>query len=118
MRGVRSTAPAASRTRTGSGSNRRGATEGCRCRCWQQLGGGAWGEYPAEGLAALGSINGLRVPCLTPELQPRHHLGYRPTDADRHDLRLLAEHYDLAVPPEPAPRRPPTDPLASDESRR
>ena len=66
---------------------------------WQPLGAGAWAEYPADGLEAVGSIDGVRVRCLTPELQLRHHLGYPPDDDDRHDLRILAGHFGLPVPP-------------------
>ena len=38
--------------------------------------------------------------CVTPELQLRHHLGYPPDEADRHDMRLLAEHFGLGLPPD------------------
>jgi lincosamide nucleotidyltransferase A/C/D/E len=66
---------------------------------WQELGGGAWGVYPAEGLTGVGTVGGRQVRCLTPQLQVRHHLGY-PLDADdRHDLALLAERFGVAVPP-------------------
>lgn len=66
---------------------------------WQPLGAGAWTEYPAEALGALGSIEGRQVRCLTPELQLRHHLGYPVDDKDLHDLRILATEYRLAIPP-------------------
>jgi lincosamide nucleotidyltransferase A/C/D/E len=67
---------------------------------WQPLGHGAWGAYPAEGLTGAGVVSQRRVRCLTPELQLRHHLGYTPGAGDHHDLRLLAEHFGLALPPE------------------
>lgn len=67
---------------------------------WQPLGPGAWGAYPADGLTGEGEIEGRRVRCLTPELQLRHHLGYPLGDTDRHDLRLLAQHFGVALPPE------------------
>ena len=66
---------------------------------WQPLGDGAYGAYPAEGLAGAGRVSGRPVRCLTPELQLRHHLGYPPDDSDRHDLRVLADRFDLALPP-------------------
>jgi len=66
---------------------------------WQPLGPGAWGAYPADGLTGEGEVEGRRVRCLTPGLQLRHHLGYRLEDTDRHDLRLLAGHFGLALPP-------------------
>jgi lincosamide nucleotidyltransferase A/C/D/E len=67
---------------------------------WQPLGDGAWGGYPAEGLTGVGIIGGRRVRCLTPQLQLRHHLGYPPDNNDRHDVRLLAEHFGLCLPPD------------------
>ena len=67
---------------------------------WQPLGDGAWGAYPADGLTGTGLIAGRRVRCSTPQLQLRHHLGYPPKSSDHHDLRLLAQHFKLALPPE------------------
>jgi len=67
---------------------------------WQPLGAGAWGGYPADGLAGSGAIAGRDVCCLTPELQLRHHLGYQLAESDRHDLRLLAQHFGIALPPD------------------
>jgi lincosamide nucleotidyltransferase A/C/D/E len=64
----------------------------------QHLPDGRWGVYPAEGLEGTGSINGLTIRCLTPELQLRFHLGYEPDDDDRHDVAMLCEHFGLAVP--------------------
>jgi lincosamide nucleotidyltransferase A/C/D/E len=66
---------------------------------WQELGAGAWGEYPAEGLSGIGMVAGRQVRCLTPQLQVRHHLGYPLGATDRHDLGLLAERFGVAVPP-------------------
>jgi lincosamide nucleotidyltransferase A/C/D/E len=66
---------------------------------WQELGDGAWGAYPAEGLTGVGTVGGRQVRCLTPELQVRHHLGYPLGATDRHDLALLAERFGVAVPP-------------------
>jgi lincosamide nucleotidyltransferase A/C/D/E len=66
---------------------------------WQELDGDGWGVYPAAGLAGTGVVGGRRVRCLTSELQVRHHLGYPLGDSDRHDLRLLAERFGVAVPP-------------------
>lgn len=67
---------------------------------WQPLGAGAWGAYPADGLTGVGMIGRHRVRCLTPQLQLRHHLGYPPDHNDRHDLRLLAEQFNVSVPPD------------------
>jgi lincosamide nucleotidyltransferase A/C/D/E len=66
---------------------------------WQELGAGAWGGYPAEGLTGTGEIAGRPARCLTPDLQVRHHLGYPMGATDRHDLALLAGRFAVAVPP-------------------
>ncbi len=55
----------------------------------QDLGDGTSGVYPAAGLAGRGRIAGRAVPCLTPELQLRFHLGYEPGPTERHDVALL-----------------------------
>ena len=67
---------------------------------WQPLGDGRWGSYPADGLTGTGVVSGRQVRCLTPELQLRHRLGYAPDSNDRHDLRLLAHRFGLALPPD------------------
>ena len=67
---------------------------------WQPLPENAWGAYPSEGLGATGAIEGRTVPCLTAELQLRHHLGYPWDEHDRHDMGLLAERFGLMLPPE------------------
>jgi len=64
----------------------------------QHLPDGTWGIYPAEGLKGTGSINGMQVLCLTPELQLQFHLGYEPDDDDRHDVAQLCERFGLVVP--------------------
>jgi lincosamide nucleotidyltransferase A/C/D/E len=66
---------------------------------WQELGGDAWGDYPAEGLGGVGVVGGRAVRCVSPEVQVRHHLGYPLGDGDRHDLALLAARFGVAVPP-------------------
>jgi lincosamide nucleotidyltransferase A/C/D/E len=66
---------------------------------WQELPNGGWGLYPADGLRGRGEIAGRPVRCITPELQLRHHLGYRLKDRDRHDLRRLARRFPLPLPP-------------------
>jgi lincosamide nucleotidyltransferase A/C/D/E len=65
---------------------------------WQELPDGDWGCYSAEGLRGVGSIAQRRVRCLTPELQVRHHLGYEPDPDDHHDMRRLAERFQLHLP--------------------
>jgi lincosamide nucleotidyltransferase A/C/D/E len=66
---------------------------------WQDLGGGAWGDYPAEGLAGTGRVGDREVRCVTAGLQVRHHVGYPPGATDRHDLAQLGERFGVALPP-------------------
>ena len=66
---------------------------------WQALGEDAWGMYPADGLAATGTIAGVSVRCLAPDLQLRHHLGWSWAPQNRGDLERLAERYGLPLPP-------------------
>jgi lincosamide nucleotidyltransferase A/C/D/E len=66
---------------------------------WQGLGEDAWGAYPAEELTGVGMVGGRQVRCVTPQLQVRHHLGYPLGATDRQDLGLLAERFEVAVPP-------------------
>jgi lincosamide nucleotidyltransferase A/C/D/E len=64
---------------------------------WQQLDDGTWGRYDAEGLEAWGEIAGRRVPCISADLQLRHHRGYEWTEADRADMTRLAERFGLEL---------------------
>lgn len=66
---------------------------------WQELDGNAWGLYPADGMRGSGTIAGRPVPCLTPDLQLQHHLGYPWREVDRGDMRRLARRFDLRLPP-------------------
>jgi lincosamide nucleotidyltransferase A/C/D/E len=66
---------------------------------WQELGGGRWGLYPADGLAGEGAIAGRRVRCLTPALHHRFLLGLSWDDDDVRDLRFLGERFGLPLPP-------------------
>lgn len=67
-----------------------------------QMGAGANGGhaiYPADGLKGAGSIAGQVVASLTPELLLRHHTSYEPQGKDRHNVRLLCDHFGLPLPP-------------------
>jgi lincosamide nucleotidyltransferase A/C/D/E len=46
-----------------------------------------------------GVVDGRTVLCVPAETQVRAHLGYRPTDKDHRDLRLLGERLGLDLPP-------------------
>jgi lincosamide nucleotidyltransferase A/C/D/E len=53
--------------------------------------------HPAEAFAAMGSVSGRRVACLSAEAQMSNHSwGYKPGDTDVHDMRLL--HDRLGTP--------------------
>ena len=69
----------------------------------QQLQDGTPCTYPAAGFSATGCIGGWQVACLTAEAQLRHHLGYDPVQADIHDMALLADRFQLVLPPPYAP---------------
>ena len=53
--------------------------------------------YPAEGFT-YGWIAGQRVPCIGPELQIEHHLGYEPTDQDRADVLRIHDRFTIPLP--------------------
>jgi len=65
----------------------------------QELEDGSWGLYPRDGLIGSGSVAGRRIPCVTAELQVRHHRGYEPGEHDRADIGVLADVFGLEVPP-------------------
>src|SRR6266536_1244049 len=62
---------------------------------WQQLEGGTWGLYDVDGLGGSGEIAGRPVPCITPELQVRHHSHEPWTEKDRADMKRLADRFGL-----------------------
>lgn len=54
-------------------------------------------DYPFD-CFTYGWIGGRKVPCLGPETQVAHHLGYEIEDVDRFDVELLRERFDTRVP--------------------
>jgi len=54
--------------------------------------------YPAGGFT-VGRIMDGTVPCLSAELQLKHHSGYPPRDRDREDMARLAVCFGLELPP-------------------
>lgn len=52
--------------------------------------------YPRAGFGT-GAIAGVTVPCLTPDVQLAHHLGYPPRAQDREDMSLLSEAFHLRL---------------------
>lgn len=67
----------------------------------RQIGAGPAGGdavYPADGFSGRGAINETAIPCLTPGLLVKHHLGYRPLAKDWHNVRTLCEHFGIPIP--------------------
>lgn len=62
-----------------------------------QPNGGAY-RYPPEGFKARGTVSGVELPCLTPQVQVECHMGYEPTATDRRDISLLCERFGLPLP--------------------
>lgn len=54
--------------------------------------------YCAEHLGGEGVILGVRVRCVPPDWLVRFHAGYDVDEIDWHDVRLLCEKFDLAIP--------------------
>jgi lincosamide nucleotidyltransferase A/C/D/E len=69
---------------------------------WQELGAGSRTLYPSEELKAVGRIAGRPVPCISADLQLRHHLGHPRSATVLHNLELLRRLED-AIPPDSGP---------------
>jgi hypothetical protein len=62
--------------------------------------GGDGLAYEVDGFGGTGTIAGRTVACISPATLVRYHTGY-PVDADDwHDVHLLCERFELAVPPD------------------
>jgi lincosamide nucleotidyltransferase A/C/D/E len=70
---------------SGTGWQIRAAPDGSDC------------PYPATGFG-VGEISNEVVPCLTPQLQMAHHLGYEPSDKDRCDMAALGAAFGIQLP--------------------
>jgi lincosamide nucleotidyltransferase A/C/D/E len=64
----------------------------------QQLQDGRLAPYPPQGFAGSGFVADVPVACLTATVQSLHHLGYDPDEKDHHDMRLLADRFDIDLP--------------------
>ena len=66
---------------------------------WQARAGPRGGDcaYPASGFTS-GTVAGMPVGCLSPDLQVAHHEGYEPTEKDREDMGRLHRHFGVALP--------------------
>jgi lincosamide nucleotidyltransferase A/C/D/E len=54
-------------------------------------------RYAADSITT-GTVNGRTVACLAAPVQLMLRTSYTPRDSDRHDVRVLMEHYRLDVP--------------------
>jgi len=56
--------------------------------------------YRSEHLTGRGVISGYPVRCIAPEWLVKFHTGYELDHLDWHDVRLLCERFQIAVPDE------------------
>lgn len=54
--------------------------------------------YQRDQLAGVGRIDGHHVRCVEPHALVQFHTGYEPDADDVHDVRLLCERFDIALP--------------------
>lgn len=55
-------------------------------------------RYPPEGFSGFALVDGRGVACLSAEVQVLCHLNYEPDEADRRDMKLLAESRGISLP--------------------
>ena len=56
--------------------------------------------FPAAGFGGRGEVQGVRVRCLSPEVQVLCHAhGYVPTEKDLRDMELLQARFGVELPP-------------------
>lgn len=56
--------------------------------------------YPYDSLTGTGTIGNQPVKCISADWLVKFHTGYTPDDDDYHDVRLLCEHFQIALPEE------------------
>src|SRR3954454_21759121 len=54
--------------------------------------------YPSQGFTGRGTVDGMPVRCLSPEVQVLVHAGYELTDKDYRELYLLRERFAVELP--------------------
>lgn len=54
--------------------------------------------YPAQALTATGTIDGVKVNCLSPEYQLESHTGYEIRVKDINDVKAICDKYGLKAP--------------------
>lgn len=62
-----------------------------------ELPGGTWWDYPAEALAARGTIGERAVACVSVSQQFRNHTGYTPAAKEAADIAALARAFPLEL---------------------
>ena len=55
-------------------------------------------KYSWEALQGRGEIEGESVRCIPPDILVGYHTGYPLDENDYHDVKLLSEKYQLAIP--------------------
>ena len=56
--------------------------------------------FPSETFSGIGKIRDLTVSCIEPFSQVMFHLGYEHDENDVHDVMLLCEAFQIAIPDE------------------
>lgn len=66
---------------------------------FDELGNNTYGtKYPKDSLTGTGKINGRTVRTIDPKWMVQFHTRYELSDADRHDVRLLCQKFDIKLP--------------------
>jgi hypothetical protein len=64
--------------------------------------------FSADAFTGIGTVDGARVACLSPQTQVLCHAqGYSPTEKDFSDMELLAQAFGVELPPLLQRARPP-----------
>ena len=56
--------------------------------------------FPSETFSGIGKVGDITVSCIDPLSQVMFHLGYEHDENDMHDVMLLCETFQIAVPDE------------------
>ena len=56
--------------------------------------------FPSETFSGIGKIRDLTVSCIEPFSQVMFHLGYEHDENDVHDVMLLCDAFQIAIPDE------------------
>lgn len=64
-----------------------------------ELEDGEWWTFDAEALSGRGTIGAREARCQSVAEQIRCHTGYEPSGTDRADMKHLATHFKVEIPP-------------------